>query len=84
MGHGIGKKLHEYPQIPNYYNKKYNDFRLAPGMTLAIETMINEGSFEIMLSNDGWTYCTRDGKLSAHFEDTILVTETGADILTRI
>lgn len=83
VGHGIGKFLHEDPQIPNFFNKRNVDMKIKSGMTLALEPMINEDSFEIMLSDDGWTYCTKDGKLSAHFEDTVLVTANGAEILTR-
>jgi methionyl aminopeptidase len=82
VGHGVGKTLHEDPQIPNY---KTNDKEiiLKPGMTLALEPMINEGNSEIELGNDNWTYLTTDGKLSAHFEDTVVVTEKGCEILTR-
>jgi len=84
VGHGIGKELHEDPYIPNYYNKKYQDFRLSAGMTLALEPMINEGSFETVLDKDGWTFKTKDGKLNAHYENTVLITENGAEVLTKI
>ncbi len=83
VGHGVGKKLHEDPQIPNYDMHK-REIILQAGMTLALEPMINAGTRYIKLLKDGWTYATKDGKLSAHFEDTILVTENGAEILTRI
>lgn len=82
VGHGVGKNLHEDPQIPNYHwNAK--DVILKEGMTLALEPMINEGIHKIKLGADGWTYVTEDGKLSAHFEDTVLVKKGGCEILTR-
>lgn len=83
VGHGIGKHLHEDPQIPNFFNKRYLDVKIKSGTTLALEPMVNEGGFEVILGSDGWTFRTKDGKLSAHFEDTVLVTESGAEILTR-
>lgn len=82
VGHGVGKKLHEDPQIPNYDMHK-REIILQAGMTLALEPMVNAGTRYIKLLKDGWTYATKDGKLSAHFEDTVLVTENGAEILTR-
>ncbi len=82
VGHGIGRNLHEDPQIPNYYNRKFQDVRLASGMTLALEPMINAGKHEIILDRDGWTFKTMDGSLSAHYENTVVVTESGADVLT--
>lgn len=83
VGHGVGRELHEDPQIPNYYNKKYQDFKLAPGMTLALEPMVNVGGFETKLGQDGWVFLTRDGSLSAHYENTILITEGGVEVLTK-
>lgn len=83
VGHGVGKKLHEDPQIPNYVMHS-REIILSDGMTLALEPMINAGTRYVKLLKDGWTYATKDGKLSAHFEDTVLVTKTGAEILTRI
>lgn len=83
VGHGIGKNLHEYPQIPNYYDKKSCNFELESGMTFALEPMINEGTYEIDLAGDGWTFETTDGKLSAHWENTVAVTESGIEILTE-
>ncbi|MFA4817576.1 MAG: type I methionyl aminopeptidase [Parcubacteria group bacterium] len=82
VGHGVGKDLHEDPQIPNYYNKKYQDVKLAPGMALALEPMVNAGGFETMLGRDGWVFKTKDGGLSAHYENTILITEKGVEVLT--
>jgi len=82
VGHGVGKNLHEDPQIPNYYNKKYQDVKLAPGMTLALEPMVNAGEFETVLGHDGWVFKTKDGSLSAHYENTILITEKGVEVLT--
>ena len=84
VGHGIGKELHEDPYIPNYYNKKYQDYRLENGMTLALEPMINEGGFETILDKDGWTFKTKDGKLNAHYENTVLITEKGVEVLTKL
>ncbi|KKQ47298.1 MAG: Methionine aminopeptidase [Candidatus Moranbacteria bacterium GW2011_GWD2_37_9] len=84
VGHGIGKKLHEDPQIPNYYEKRMGNLKLEVGMTLALEPMINEGGYETVLGNDGWVFQTKDGKLSAHWENTIVITERGAEILTQI
>jgi methionyl aminopeptidase len=83
VGHGIGRKLHESPQIPNYYNRKACKFKLEPGMTFALEPMINAGTREIKMADDGWTFETADGKLSAHWENTVLVTEEGIEILTE-
>lgn len=82
VGHGVGKQLHEDPQIPNYICKG-NDVVLQAGMTLALEPMINEGTHYIKILPDGWTYATKDKKLSAHFEDTVLVKKGGCEILTR-
>lgn len=82
VGHGVGKGLHEDPQIPNYYNRKYQDALLAPGMTLALEPMVNAGGFETILGRNGWVFATKDGSLSAHYENTILITEKGVEVLT--
>lgn len=84
VGHGVGYAVHEDPQIPNYYSKNYKDVMLKSGMVLALEPMVNEGGHEIMLDKDGWTFKTKDGKLSAHFEDTVLVTGSGAEVLTQL
>ena len=83
VGHGIGRKLHEEPQVPNY-GEPGKGPRLKPGMTLAIEPMVNMGRPETEHLSDGWTAVTQDGSLSAHFEHTIVVTEDGPKILTRL
>jgi methionyl aminopeptidase len=81
VGHGVGRKLHEEPQIPNYGSKGSGP-KLKPGMTLAIEPMINLGVEGVRILDDGWTVVTADGKPSAHFEHTILVTENEPEVLT--
>ena len=81
VGHGIGRNLHEEPQMPNF-GTKGTGVRLKEGMVLAIEPMINEGGSDIMIRENGWTAATRDGKLSAHFEHTIAITDKGAEILS--
>jgi methionyl aminopeptidase len=80
-GHGIGRALHEAPQVPNY-GRPGEGMRLLPGMALAVEPMVNAGTHEVEVLDDDWTAVTLDRKLSAHFEHTILVTEQGRDILT--
>ena len=82
VGHGIGSKLHEEPSVPNF-GIRNRGVRLMPGMTLAIEPMINEGSYGVKTMPDGWTVKTVDGKLSAHFEHTVAITADGPVILTR-
>ena len=81
VGHGIGTQLHEDPQIPNFAQKKRGP-RLVPGMTLAIEPMINIGRADVEWLDDDWTVVTEDGSLSAHYENTILITEGEPEILT--
>jgi methionyl aminopeptidase len=81
VGHGVGRKLHEEPQVPNY-GKRGSGPRLKAGMTLAIEPMINAGTAAVRLLDDGWTVSTADGMASAHFEHTILVTREVPEILT--
>lgn len=83
VGHGVGRELHEDPQIPNYKTSG-KDIVLKEGMTLALEPMVNEGTEKIKLMPDGWTFATADGKLSAHFEDTVVILGSGVEILTRI
>ena len=80
-GHGIGREMHEAPGIPNF-GKAGRGIRLQPGMTLAIEPMVVAGSPEIWQAEDGWTILTQDGELSAHYENTILITEKEPEILT--
>ena len=84
VGHGIGNKMHEPPEVPNYVEtpRKKADPRLLPGMTLAIEPMINAGNEGIKLLDDGWTVVTIDGKPSAHYENTVLITEGEPEVLT--
>ncbi len=81
VGHGIGTHLHEDPQIPNFPQKR-RGIRLVPGMTLAIEPMINQGRADVEWLNDDWTVVTQDGSLSAHYENTVLITEGEPEILT--
>jgi methionyl aminopeptidase len=81
VGHGVGRKLHEEPQVPNY-GKRGSGPKLKAGMTLAIEPMINLGTASVRLLDDGWTVCTADGMPSAHFEHTILITDDEPEILT--
>lgn len=83
VGHGIGKSLHEDPQIPNY-GTPGKGVILKAGMVLAIEPMINENSHQVKVLEDGWTVITLDGGLSAHFEHTVAITDKGPDILTRL
>jgi methionyl aminopeptidase len=82
VGHGIGRNMHEDPQIPNF-GKPGRGPRLQAGMTLAIEPMVNLGTYEVVTKQDNWTVVTRDGKLSAHFEHTIAITDKGPEILTK-
>ena len=83
VGHGIGKSLHEDPQVPNY-GSSGRGIELKPGMVFAIEPMVNEGTYRVDVLRDGWTVVTADGKLSAHFEHSVAITENGPVILSRI
>ena len=83
VGHGIGRSLHEDPQIPNYGTAN-KGIKLKTGMVLAIEPMINEKSYEVKVLDDNWTVVTCDGGLSAHFEHTVAITDNGPEILTQI
>ena len=82
VGHGVGHELHEDPNIPNY-GKASTGPVLEAGMTIAIEPMATQGSYKVYTADDGWTILTQDGSMAAHFEDTILVTDDGFEILTR-
>ena len=81
QGHGIGRDMHEDPGVPNY-GKSGRGPRLEAGMVIAVEPMINEGTYDIITEPDGWTVLTADGKLSAHYENTIVITKNGPEILT--
>jgi len=83
VGHGIGREMHEAPQIPNYRTRERGP-RLEPGMTLAIEPMVNEGNYRVRLLDNKWTVVTADGTLSAHYENTIAITDTEPIILTKL
>lgn len=82
-GHGIGTSLHEDPEIPNFVRRR-RGAKLQKGMTLAIEPMINEGTYDVWWLEDDWTVVTRDGKLAAHYENTIAITDDGCEILTML
>lgn len=83
VGHGVGRDLHEEPEVPNF-GRAGRGVRLVPGMTIAIEPMINLGTPQIKMLSDGWTVKTIDKKVSAHFEHTVLITENGPQILTKV
>ena len=84
VGHGIGRKMHEDPKLPNFVDKELlrNDLLLRKGMILAVEPMVNVGTYRTRVEADGWTVITADGKASAHFEHTLAITENGVDVLT--
>jgi methionyl aminopeptidase len=81
VGHGVGRTMHEDPQVPNFVDGKKSE-KLRPGMTIAIEPMVNAGRPDVKILKDGWTVVTQDGSLSAHFEHTVLITESEPEILT--
>ncbi len=81
VGHGVGSTLHEEPEVPNFYEKRPSP-RLYPGMTIAVEPMVNAGGVEIHIKPDRWTVITADGSYAAHYENTILITQGAAEILT--
>jgi len=83
VGHGIGKKLHEEPPVPNY-GEPDRGLRLKEGMVLAIEPMVNAGSYEVEIQEDGWTAVTKDGSLAAHFEHSVAITKNGPYILSQL
>ncbi|MBT9136023.1 MAG: Methionine aminopeptidase 1 [Firmicutes bacterium] len=82
VGHGIGRAMHEDPQVPNF-GKPGRGIKLSPGLVLAIEPMVNVGRFDTAVLDDNWTVVTKDGSRSAHFEHTVAITERGPEILTR-
>ena len=82
VGHGVGSELHEKPELPNFVEGIKDNVRLIPGMTLALEPMVNAGGVQIRVLRNGWTVVTRDGSLSAHYENTILITNGEPEILT--
>jgi methionyl aminopeptidase len=82
VGHGVGRTMHEEPQVPNFDEGKKSSPKLKPGMTIAIEPMVNIGRPDVKILKDGWTVVTQDGSLSAHFEHTVLVTDGEPEILT--
>ena len=84
VGHGVGHGVHEDPVIPNYYDRKLENFKLKPGMVLAIEPMITTGDWRIKDGPDGFSIDTADGSLCAHYEHTVIVTEEGCEVITRI
>lgn len=84
VGHGIGREMHEDPQIPNFRPKLRRGSRLRPGMTLAIEPMVNAGGYEVWMLEDDWTIVTQDGMKSAHYENTVLITEGDPEILSLL
>lgn len=81
VGHGVGAQLHEEPEVPNFGNPGRGP-RLLPGMTIAVEPMVNAGVYDVRVLKDGWTTVTADGKLSAHYENTVLITDGEPEILT--
>jgi len=85
VGHGIGRKMHEEPKVPNFVNDEVlnNDFMLQEGMVIAVEPMVNMGTERVRTLKDGWTVVTKDGKCSAHFEHTIAIFENGCEVLTK-
>ncbi len=83
VGHGVGAQLHEEPEVPNYGAPGHGP-RLLPGMTIAVEPMVNAGGFDVRVLGDGWTTVTADGSLSAHYENTVLITDGEPEILTVI
>ena len=81
VGHGVGRQLHEEPEVPNFGSPGRGP-RLVKGMTIAVEPMVNEGTYDVRILKDGWTVLTADGKLSAHYENTVLITDGEPEILT--
>lgn len=84
VGHGVGYHLHEEPYIPNWIDHSVENFMFLEGMAVALEPMVNAGTWKVKIGDDGWVYETADGRLSAHFEDTVIITRDGAEVVTRI
>jgi methionyl aminopeptidase len=84
VGHGVGKSVHEEPQVPNFVENDRSSPKLRVGMTIAIEPMVNAGGPDVQVLKDGWTVVTKDGQLSAHFEHTVLITDSEPEILTLV
>lgn len=84
VGHGVGHELHEEPQVPNYLSSRTPDLTVEEGMALALEPMVNAGEYAVKMAPDQWTFATKDGTLSAHFEDTVVITSEGAEVVTRV
>ena len=82
VGHGIGREMWERPQVPNYATGSHSDFRLRPGLVIAVEPMVGVGTKQVEVLPDHWTYVTADGSYAAHFEHTIAVVEEGVRVLT--
>ena len=82
VGHGVGRKMHEEPEVPNFVEPRMGRPRLLRGMTIAVEPMVNAGGAAVKVMADGWTVKTADGKLSAHYENTILITDGEPELLT--
>jgi methionyl aminopeptidase len=83
VGHGVGHQVHEEPTVPNFVTKsKVGEYTLHKGLVIAIEPMVNVGGYEVETASDGWTVVTKDGSLSAHFEHTVAITESGPEVLT--
>ena len=81
VGHGIGRELHEEPSVPNF-GKPSRGVMLEAGLVLAIEPMVNAGGYEVRLTENGWTVVTEDGELSSHYEETVVITPNGYEVLT--
>src|SRR5436309_10243638 len=84
VGHGVGKSVHEEPQVPNFVENDRSSPKLRAGMTIAIEPMVNAGGPDVQVLKDGWTVVTKDGQLSAHFEHTVLITDSEPEVLTLV
>ena len=83
VGHGVGHAVHEEPRVPNYYDKKLEDWDLKPGVVIAIEPMVTMGDYNIETAKDGWSISTVDKSLCAHFEHTVVITKDGPIVVTR-